>query len=55
MTPTCTSCGRDDDSVEPVRRVYVLVGDGGEEVVQVEPEEEHWCASCRGTYPHRPA
>ena len=55
MAPTCDSCGRDDDSVETVQRVYVLVGDDGEEVVQVEPDEEHWCASCRGTYPHRPA
>jgi hypothetical protein len=51
---TCESCGRDDEELEVVRRVYLLVGEAGEEVVSVQPDEERWCASCRSTYPHRP-
>ena len=51
---TCESCGREDGDLEPVHRVYVLVADDGSEDVRVESDQEEWCASCRGTYPHRP-
>lgn len=39
-------CGRDDDELEEVHRVYLLP----------EPQRlddvEWWCASCRTQYPH---
>jgi hypothetical protein len=48
----CGSCGRDDEELDPVRRVYVTIADdGSEEVTEVEGEE-WWCASCRATFPH---
>jgi hypothetical protein len=49
----CESCGRDDEDLEMVHRVYLLVGDDGEDTVSVVPERERWCPSCRATYPHR--
>lgn len=49
----CESCGRDDEDLEVVHRVYLLVGDEGEDTVSVLPETERWCPSCCATYPHR--
>lgn len=51
---SCESCGREDEDLEPVHRVYLLVDDDGNDDVSVLPEVERWCPSCRATYPHRP-
>ena len=61
MTPSspdtpayCDSCGRDDDPVTPVHRVYVTPESwdtpGKVDVVE---EIEHWCFVCRSHYPHQ--
>jgi hypothetical protein len=57
---TCQSCGRDDEEVGAVQRVYLLVPEDGadgapaEERIQVEDEVEYWCWSCREHFPHVP-
>ena len=54
MADACDSCGRDDDPVEVVHRVYVTPeawdSPGREEVVET---TERWCFVCRTHYPHR--
>ncbi len=51
----CDSCGRDDEPVAPVQRVYLQVADWDrEEEVEVVPEPERWCLVCREHYPHQP-
>ncbi len=56
MGETCGSCGRDDEELIEVRRVYLVADDDtpqrGEPAV-VPDEIELWCASCRATYPHQ--
>jgi hypothetical protein len=42
----CTNCGRDDDQLSPVQRVYLLPD------VTVLEDVEWWCVSCRTQYPH---
>jgi hypothetical protein len=46
---TCANCGRDDDELAPVYRVYLVP----------EPrrldEVEWWCVSCQTQYPHEDA
>jgi hypothetical protein len=49
---TCESCGRDDEDLVEVHRVYVRVADDGSQQIDEVPEPEGWCASCRATYPH---
>lgn len=55
MITMCESCGRDEEVVSPVRRVYLSFGNDGE---QQEPETavetEAWCLVCREHYPHEP-
>jgi hypothetical protein len=52
---TCGSCGRDDEEVEAVRRVYITPDSwdtpGSTKVMD---EIEWWCFSCRTQYPHEP-
>jgi hypothetical protein len=43
---TCDNCGSEDESCQPVRRVYLVP-----EAVVLE-EIEQWCAACRSQYPH---
>lgn len=53
---TCDSCGRDDDDLAPVRRVYVVLGpwdEPGPGRVDVEDGVERWCFPCRTSYPHQ--
>ena len=58
--PTCTSCGRAEDTVA-VRRVYLVLPDGAatdllssEELGEptVLDEDEDWCATCCDQFPH---
>jgi hypothetical protein len=50
----CDSCGRPDDDLEPVHRVYVVPeGWDGDEKVDVMPDVERWCFVCRSHYPHQ--
>lgn len=50
----CDSCGRDDEVVVAVRRVYLTLADWDrEEKVEVVAEPEQWCLVCREHYPHQ--
>jgi hypothetical protein len=50
----CDSCGRDDEVVVEVRRVYLTLADWDhEEKVEIVPEPERWCQVCREHYPHQ--
>lgn len=52
--PTCDSCGRDEDDLVEVHRVYVVPEawdtPGSEKTLT---EVERWCFSCRTHYPHQ--
>jgi len=50
----CESCGRGDEQLSEVRRVYLLKTDDGSEQVSPLDDLEHWCAACCATYPHIP-
>ncbi len=56
MAETCDSCGAEEDSLQAVRRKYVVPGswdqDASEQVVD---EVERWCFACLTHYPHVPA
>jgi hypothetical protein len=56
MTDTyCDSCGRTDDPVTRVRRVYVTPEMWDQEgKVEVVEEIESWCVVCQTHYPHPP-
>ncbi|MEM7338150.1 MAG: hypothetical protein AAF467_05855 [Actinomycetota bacterium] len=49
----CTSCGRDDEPLTAVRRLYVTPS-SWESDGSVEParETEAWCDVCQAHYPH---
>lgn len=50
---TCASCGRADDDLEAVRRVYVTPEAwDAEGKVDVQDDVEVWCFPCRSHYPH---
>jgi hypothetical protein len=52
----CESCGRDDDGLEPVRRVYLEADAAGNLAPTLTmPGVERWCPACRALYPHEPA
>ena len=51
-TARCGSCGRDDEELTPVHRIYVRMADDGTQAIDELDEVEGWCASCRATYPH---
>ena len=59
--PTCESCGRDENEVTKVQRVYLVADDTGTERSPAEIEAsatptagdiEMWCASCCATFPN---
>jgi hypothetical protein len=53
MRGRCESCGRDDEPITTVRRVYLTPADWDrEERVEVVPEVERWCPVCLEHYPH---
>jgi hypothetical protein len=50
----CDSCGRDDEQVVAVHRVYVTPETWDTEgKVDVLKEVEQWCFVCRSHYPHQ--
>ena len=50
----CDSCGRDDDPVVAVHRVYVTPESWDTPgKVDVVDEVEQWCFVCRSHYPHQ--
>jgi hypothetical protein len=52
----CGSCGRDEDDLDAVRRVYVVPQSWDTEASRtVEDGVELWCFTCRSMYPHEPA
>jgi hypothetical protein len=53
-TSRCESCGRDDEEVIAVHRVYVTPETWDTEgKVEVMHEVEQWCFVCRSHYPHQ--
>jgi hypothetical protein len=53
-TSRCDSCGRENEEVVAVRRVYVTPETWDTEgKVEIVDEVEHWCFSCRSHYPHQ--
>jgi hypothetical protein len=60
---TCESCGRHDETLIRVQRIYLLPPEPGDEPLrELATEEMHpsagdiewWCASCAATFPHVP-
>jgi hypothetical protein len=52
--PTCESCGRSAEDLEPVRRIYVTPEAWDSEArAEVMSEVERWCFVCRAHYPHQ--
>jgi hypothetical protein len=45
----CENCGRVDDELTAVHRIYLVP-----EEIRVE-DTERWCVSCRTQYPHEDA
>ena len=53
-TGRCESCGRDDEELAAVHRVYVTPESWDSEgKVDVVDEVEQWCFVCRSHYPHQ--
>jgi hypothetical protein len=51
---TCESCGREEDDLIEVHRVYVTPEDWDREgKIEVMDELERWCFVCRSHYPHQ--
>lgn len=51
---TCESCGRQDEELYRVKRVYVTPGAWDqEERVEVVDDPEVWCFVCLTHYPHQ--
>ena len=51
---TCDSCGRDDEDVTEVVRVYVVAEAWDQEAQVTEADDtEAWCFPCLTHYPHR--
>ena len=51
---TCDSCGRDDEQVTEVVRLYVVPENWDQERQVTEAEgTERWCFPCLTHYPHR--
>jgi hypothetical protein len=52
-TGTCQSCGREDEAIVLVTRLYVTP-ESWDTPGKVEvAEDEWWCFACRTHYPHR--
>jgi formylglycine-generating enzyme required for sulfatase activity len=56
VTATCDSCGRDDEDVFAVHRVYVTPAtwETAGSVRRLDTVEQ-WCFACRAHYPHESA
>jgi hypothetical protein len=55
MERVCESCGRDDDDLAGVHRVYLTPETWDTPgSSRTEPGVEVWCFSCRSQYPHEP-
>lgn len=53
MERVCESCGREDDDLVLVQRVYVVPESWDTPgSSQTMPGGELWCFSCRSVYPH---
>jgi hypothetical protein len=53
-TGTCDSCGRDNEELVEVYRVYVTPETWDTPGrVDVVPDVERWCYVCRAHYPHQ--
>ncbi len=52
MIGRCESCGRDEDDVVLVRRLYVTPEAWDTPGKVVVGDEELWCDVCRTHYPH---
>jgi hypothetical protein len=51
----CHSCGREDEDLVTVRRVYVTPETWDTEgSSKTMPDVELWCFPCRTMYPHEP-
>lgn len=56
VTGSCDSCGRDDEPLTEVRRVYITPEAWDREGrVDPAPDTERWCEVCQAHYPHQPA
>ena len=53
MDGTCESCGRDDEPLVRVQRLYVTPESWDTSGRVDEGDEELWCFVCRTHYPHR--
>ena len=52
----CESCGRDEDDLEGVRRVYLEADEAGNLApARTMDGVERWCRTCRALYPNEPA
>jgi hypothetical protein len=52
----CENCNREDDDLEPVKRMYVVPESWDTAASsQTLDEVERWCFSCRTQYPHEDA
>jgi hypothetical protein len=53
MPGTCDSCGRDEDELTTVHRLYTTPGswEAAASVQRVD-EAERWCFACLSHYPH---
>src|SRR5579885_3149192 len=55
LSQTCESCGRGDEELAEVRRVYITPAAWDtEERIEVVTDTEMWCFVCRTHYPHQP-
>jgi hypothetical protein len=56
MTATrCHSCGRDDEPLTEVQRIYITPASWDTEAQQRPAEgTEWWCLVCQTHYPHEP-
>jgi hypothetical protein len=53
MLGTCDSCGRDEDELTIVHRLYTTPGSWeSPAAVQRVEETERWCFACLSHYPH---
>jgi hypothetical protein len=50
----CESCGRDEEDLVSVHRVYLRMVDDGSHEVDEQADVEGWCVSCCANYPHVP-
>jgi hypothetical protein len=51
---SCDSCGRDDEPLTEVRRLYITPESWDTEGrVDAAPDTERWCVVCQSHYPHQ--